>query len=533
MERGGSRVYNCCGCGNRHPKPTGKKCKGFSEDDSEVVKKSDLKSFMSDIKSMFAQTNQRLEKVEAVNTPQQQENCGNNKVRSISDAVSGSFDATQNGLKSNELDSSQRSVYANNTGKESVAQAYVVDSSTATETVTAQIAGDFGDSSENSLNTGVENSVVGDSSKEAVNHITALIQDVRKGLRSNDTYLNGPVMASSKDTDNTRLIKALSELKAALVDSGDVGGSVGVLANTSGLGAGAPGTLASVPPLDADVQHRSSLDVTDVLAQVNNNAGGGPQGMNTSKNIATNVNTLQNNSDIIRQAANRLAELESQDAGCTDSLLFKAESRGKKSGAISKATDRIVASIDWPHYHIFRGINLTPSAYEELSVEEFMLGFICMLLDSGSEFDMHVMLEVAKDLLEDSIDFSWGNARAFYKATALDIEKGKLRWEDSNVIQKRRLVQCRVYKPVNNVSKPMGEKKSPKQMPQGFSSCCAAYQQGACDKNMIILHLYTLVLSVGLTRDFCINTERLIVILWLRSSQKTRWGGAFVSSKNK
>ena len=88
-----------------------------------------------------------------------------------------------------------------------------------------------------------------------------------------------------------------------------------------------------------------------------------------------------------------------------DNSKINNQSRGKKSGSVSKATDQIKKVLDWPHYHVTKGVNMEPADYEDLSWEEFVLGFVRMLRDPDCEFDVAILLEILENLLEDSIDF--------------------------------------------------------------------------------------------------------------------------------
>ena len=192
------------------------------------------------------------------------------------------------------------------------------------------------------------------------------------------------------------------------------------------------------------------------------------------------VEALKNNAEVVNRAAQRIHELNLQEYDLPDASRIGTGNinRGKKSGSISKASDKVIKDLDWPHYHITRGINLTPSSYEELSVEEFILGYIRMLRDTDSTFDKDVMLEILEDLMEDVIDFSWGNAKGFYKSIGLEIERGKFAWDDSATIQKKRFTQCRVQKAVEKQ-----EVKPKKQIQVPANAvCCPQYQLGLCDK---------------------------------------------------
>ena len=96
--------------------------------------------------------------------------------------------------------------------------------------------------------------------------------------------------------------------------------------------------------------------------------------------------TLKNDVDLVSLAAKRLAELGLHETHESYAIQGKSgfAGKGKRSGAVSKATDKVIKDTDWPHYHITRGVDLWPSSYDELSLDEFCLGYIRMLRDANS-----------------------------------------------------------------------------------------------------------------------------------------------------
>ena len=101
----------------------------------------------------------------------------------------------------------------------------------------------------------------------------------------------------------------------------------------------------------------------------------------------------------------------------------------KKSGAITKGNDNIKTIIDWPHFHIRQGPRRTMPTFEELSSNEFALGFVRMIRDPASKLDTKRMLEILTEVLEDSIDFGWENARNYYLMIGQEIEQSRITWE--------------------------------------------------------------------------------------------------------
>ena len=191
------------------------------------------------------------------------------------------------------------------------------------------------------------------------------------------------------------------------------------------------------------------------------------------------LETLRRNNDTVERANRRLKELEFMEEDLPELSKINNQSRGKKSGSVSKATDQIKKVLDWPHFHVTKGVNMEPAEYEDLSWEEFVLGYVRMLRDPDCEFDVALMLEILENLLEDSIDFNWSTVKAFYRTIGLEVEKGKLQWSDSATIQNRRIIKCRVQKGPQLAQKQ--ERKQSRQVNPN-SVCCAAYQVGSCDK---------------------------------------------------
>ena len=63
----------------------------------------------------------------------------------------------------------------------------------------------------------------------------------------------------------------------------------------------------------------------------------------------------------------------------------KATKRGKdkKLGHARTVDDIIVSEIDWPHYHVYRGNERRPAKYAEVTVQEFVFGYLISLEKTG------------------------------------------------------------------------------------------------------------------------------------------------------
>ena len=492
------RQYNCRGCGMKHGKPTGRGCKNVrngegnsavqgkravtnimveqaantqtlqeventdnlhmttarvgaqeiqadgsiqNNDCSEYVRKSDLDSFMEEMKSMFSQTQERLLKIES-----------KEKEVDLPAAECNIEDAMHSQESGNKLH-----------GK---------DSTTDSADVQAEVVFKAGEV-ERTVKT-VENSqktcASGDKQNSGCSSVNATTnQEVQNDLATLMSELRALIGAAKDDR---------SSALASTVGAQRVGTEA--LASPGLLGSMEESTLASTEV--AAKAHR--MDFQHVEEQLNNNAASGvPMACATDKQSVNNDN-IKDNAFVMKQAVKRLAELGIQEVMEDDPVMHSSNSsKGRRSGAVSKSTDKIVKFTDWPHYHISRGLNLTASSYEELSLGEFCLGFVRMVMEDESAFDLRTMFELLGDILEDSVDFTWLNAKAFFKSIARDVEKGRLNWSDKDIIQKRRFTISRVFKPNNNNFKYPADTNSNfvKQMPSG-GSCCALFQTNECDK---------------------------------------------------
>ncbi len=141
----------------------------------------------------------------------------------------------------------------------------------------------------------------------------------------------------------------------------------------------------------------------------------------------------------------------------------------KISGRDKTAMDVVTLDIPWPHYYV-TSANQRPAHYDELSVEEFVYGYMCV---HNQEKDTAIQSAMRKHLCEimlDSRQYGWEKARSFHALILAQMEQGRLNWLDSAGIQYER--QRRGYLP------------SPPRPKQPFFKAkveiCIPYQAGNC-----------------------------------------------------
>ena len=415
-------------------------------DDGQMgaISKADLSNFMAEMKIMIAGTNRRVGMLESKLVDGNMNGKPQKQVEEVGD-----------NLMTNEKTEAYKTVTKTN-------------QEMAVETLMSDIRALMAAKQNSSTSKGME-AAAQNSGKNGDANLSAMLQDVRSILIDDITQDNVCIDAESKakmGVNGERVESRMQQRDPEVALASDRS-SINALASVRRR------TMEDVTSAEANGSSRRDAVLLD--NQCNNNADQIRRGAED----LLNIDSLRNNADIVNLAARRLAELGMQETQDQDSRVMSGSAgKGKKSGAVSKATDKVVKDVDWPHYHVTRGADLLPSGYDELSLDEFCLGYIRMLRDADSKFNLHVMLEILEDLLEDTVDFSWKNVKGYYRSLGLDVEKGKVNWEDTAAIQKRRFTKCRVFKPTTKSS---SEIKFAKTMPQG-GSCCKLFQAAECDR---------------------------------------------------
>ena len=157
-------------------------------------------------------------------------------------------------------------------------------------------------------------------------------------------------------------------------------------------------------------------------------------------------NSIRYDIRLIAKAAERLNrlsvdELEEEEGQDINS----SRTRGKKSGSVMLASDIVKKQIDWPNLHVTHMVqgSQKPVPYKELKVEEFVYGFIELLRAPNNKLDLLGMIDILSMIMQDTVDFTWNNARGFYEKVGLDVEKAGLAWTDMNRINGMRLIYSR------------------------------------------------------------------------------------------
>lgn len=150
--------------------------------------------------------------------------------------------------------------------------------------------------------------------------------------------------------------------------------------------------------------------------------------------------------------------------------------KSKKSGRVQTASDFVVQRVEWPHFHIFRGHSRQPATYDELSVQEFVCGYLAALEHEPEAQTKELQLKHLRHLMQDCAEYGWQGPRNFHGIFLQEIEKGRCSWSDirsARVQDMRRQysqagAQAEAPPAHNTSSQPAGQ------------NVCYAYQAGTC-----------------------------------------------------
>ena len=186
----------------------------------------------------------------------------------------------------------------------------------------------------------------------------------------------------------------------------------------------------------------------------------------------------------MERAARRIARFKDDDSDDSEeATTTRPSSKGKKSGSLLVAADKVKKVIDWPHMHVSRLVNgqRVGVTYKELRIEEFVYGFLEMLDAPDAKWDRRVMLQILKMLMQDAMDFSWANARGFYGLLGVDVESGTKSWNDTDTVRDMRMIHSRAVFPAKIENKDTKKAVNGRNNNQNLK-CCALYQKKACEQ---------------------------------------------------
>ena len=150
-----------------------------------------------------------------------------------------------------------------------------------------------------------------------------------------------------------------------------------------------------------------------------------------SNGYLPSVSGFRNDQRINDAVNSRLVQLGLDDS---DHSSESAKKKGKKSGISRTVEDQVLREIDWPHLYVYRGQDRKPATYNDLTLAEFIFGYISMINNPRNMLDKELMLHILRNMMLDTTQYGWVQVRNFYRILASGIEMARYDWGDSGEI---------------------------------------------------------------------------------------------------
>ena len=209
------------------------------------------------------------------------------------------------------------------------------------------------------------------------------------------------------------------------------------------------------------------------------------RGDKTAQNLpaagaATTPSSLRTDEHLMANVARRLLTLgvdNTDDEDDTGNTASAPKRKGKRSGQARTVEDLVIRVIDWPHLNVYRGPERRPVRYNELTLPEFVHGYLQMIRNPKNGFDQDIMMQILSDMMEDALSYSWDHVRNFYRVLASHIEMEKIAWTDSSRISGLRYHYAHRHGPM--AVQPT--RATGRSVPTS-SRVCFAFQRGECSE---------------------------------------------------
>lgn len=214
--------------------------------------------------------------------------------------------------------------------------------------------------------------------------------------------------------------------------------------------------LQQVTGLRTDFDHLSArvadLESPDTAASANDSPSGGEDDQDDTESRDGNqqsalptVASLRHDQNLQNKVAQRIRAIndlhlltgESSESDNDESSQHHKSSKGKKSGKVRTVSDMVLKHIDWPHFYVYRGPDRQAAKYVDLSVQEFVFGFMCIIRKTKSP-DKELMLNHLQELMEDAVTYGWESVRNYHSIILQHMEMKRIGWRDTEAIQKLR-----------------------------------------------------------------------------------------------
>ena len=199
----------------------------------------------------------------------------------------------------------------------------------------------------------------------------------------------------------------------------------------------------------------------------------GPRSDKVTESVVPSLGYLRENESLQSEVDKRLAELEKLNETATRGRL-----KSQRGGPGDFSVKRMV---DWPQNFILTGSRKTRPTYDDLSITQWVSGFVRCIQEEKSDAAKECMLDYLGNLMEDASDFSWEAAKASHAIALTNMEADRLKWTDTEKLDRIRRAHAQRHVNVGQTSnsKALFAKKLKTSTPKN-GIICRYFQEGSC-----------------------------------------------------
>ena len=193
---------------------------------------------------------------------------------------------------------------------------------------------------------------------------------------------------------------------------------------------------------------------------------------NVDQSVVPSIEFLRSNESVQCEVEKRLPELRTLNESATKGRV-KSQRGGPGDIFVKK-------SVDWPQNFILTGNQKTRPTYDDLSITQWVSGFVRCIQKEKSEQCRSAMLDYLANLMEDASDFSWGSAKACHAILLTNMEADRVSWVETDKVDRFRRAHAQRHATGVQTSATRSVSKKPNTTYNKGSMICKYFQEGTC-----------------------------------------------------
>ena len=126
-----------------------------------------------------------------------------------------------------------------------------------------------------------------------------------------------------------------------------------------------------------------------------------------AEDMRNNLQAIHNDELLNRRVQQRLWDLHLLDNDDDDDHSPSRAQGRKKSGRVRTTNDLVQKDVEWPHFHVYRGSNRALAKYDELTVQEIVMGYTSIPKNVDSKLAKTMVGHLHEFLMTDDLEYSW------------------------------------------------------------------------------------------------------------------------------